>query len=110
MSLRDKINPHRMRRLLGYSVTHLAAKMGVSTPTIDRLMCNDSRRVNEDAFKWVFMEEMIRRPCPVCGGPMCALASLNKLLCADCKHEVTWMLDPGQKPLVGSNRQDRKTT
>lgn len=28
--------------------------------------------------------------------------------CAECGHEQAWHLDDDQKPLVGSNRQDRK--
>lgn len=42
--------------------------------------------------------------CP-CGGPLVALRSLNLRICADCKREIEWRLDEGQRPLIGNNRQ-----
>lgn len=35
-------------------------------------------------------------------------SSLNMKQCPDCKTMIPWDLSPGQLPLVGSNRQDRK--
>jgi hypothetical protein len=35
-------------------------------------------------------------------------SSLNMKQCPDCKACIPWDLSPGQLPLVGSNRQDRK--
>jgi len=35
-------------------------------------------------------------------------SSLNMKQCPDCKTEIPWGLAPGQLPLVGSSRQDRK--
>ena len=40
-----------------------------------------------------------------CGGPLVALRSLNLRICADCKREIEWRLDEGQRPLIGNNRQ-----
>lgn len=48
-------------------------------------------------------------PCPDCGGPTVALRSRDRRVCNDCKTEHDWKLGPGQKPLLGSNRQDRTT-
>lgn len=39
---------------------------------------------------------------------MILLRSQQVKICADCGEEKEWPLDPGQKPLVGSNRIDRK--
>lgn len=35
------------------------------------------------------------------------LPSMNKKICADCKKEYEWKLEPDQKPLISSNRADR---
>lgn len=48
------------------------------------------------------------KACPKCAGPLVDLRSLNVRLCADCKSEYPWHLAPGQRPLIGNNRQDRK--
>ena len=46
----------------------------------------------------------------VCGcTDLIRYSSLNMKQCPDCKTEIPWHLSDGQKPLVGSNRQDRKT-
>jgi Uncharacterized paraquat-inducible protein A len=47
--------------------------------------------------------------CPQCGcTDLIRYSSLNMKQCPDCKTEIPWHLSDGQKPLVGSNRQDRK--
>ena len=43
-----------------------------------------------------------------CGGPLVALRSVDLRICNDCKTETPWRLSEGQKPLIGSNRSDRK--
>lgn len=49
--------------------------------------------------------------CPTCRAELVALRSINAKMCSGpCKELFAWNLKPGQKPLVGSNRQDRKTT
>lgn len=49
--------------------------------------------------------------CPTCRAELVALRSINAKMCSGpCKTMYDWQLAPGQKPLVGSNRQDRKTT
>lgn len=50
--------------------------------------------------------------CPHCNSPMVALRSMSKRQCSNgkCSHEVCWTLDEGQKPLIGSSRQDRRAT
>jgi len=50
--------------------------------------------------------------CPDCRAELVALRSINAKLCSNgkCQQVIDWHLAPGQKPLVGSNRQDRKTT
>lgn len=50
--------------------------------------------------------------CPTCRAELVALRSINAKLCSNgkCQQVIDWQLAPGQKPLVGSNRQDRKTT
>lgn len=44
------------------------------------------------------------KPCPVCGGPLVSLPSMNLRVCADCRREFDWHLSPGQKPLLANNR------
>lgn len=51
---------------------------------------------------------MTGKPCPHCKSPLVDLRSLNKRICSGCKTSYEWMLDEGQKPLVGSHRSDRK--
>lgn len=46
--------------------------------------------------------------CPKCGGPLVPLRSLLLKLCTDCQHEVPWPLNPGQPPLITTNRDKRK--
>lgn len=47
--------------------------------------------------------------CPDCGEPMSNMPSLNRRQCATgCKKQHDWHLAPGQAPLVGNNRIDRK--
>lgn len=47
--------------------------------------------------------------CPNCGNTDLVLyRSMNLKQCPDCRTEIPWTLDPGQKPLIGTNRQDRK--
>lgn len=47
--------------------------------------------------------------CPKCGNTrLVRLSSLQVMLCPDCKTETPWPLREGQKPLIGSNRGDRK--
>lgn len=50
------------------------------------------------------------RACPDCGEPMTDLRSLNARQCTNgkCALVVDWNLAPGQLPLLGSNRIDRK--
>ena len=36
-----------------------------------------------------------------------ALRSMNRRQCVGCGRMFEWLLDEGQKPLIGSNRQDR---
>lgn len=50
----------------------------------------------------------MRNDCPKCGGPLVPLRSLLLKLCNDCKHEVAWPLEPGQPPLITTNRDKRK--
>ena len=47
--------------------------------------------------------------CPNCNcTDLIRYSSLNMKQCPDCKALIPWDLSPGQLPLVGSNRQDRK--
>jgi ssDNA-binding Zn-finger/Zn-ribbon topoisomerase 1 len=48
------------------------------------------------------------KPCPDCGAPMVNLASLNLRQCIGCGHSEHWNLKDGQKPLVNTNRGDKK--
>lgn len=50
------------------------------------------------------------RACPDCREPMTDLRSLNARQCTNgrCQLITGWHLAPGQKPLIGSNRIDRK--
>ena len=36
------------------------------------------------------------------------LRSINRKLCPTCRRYIAWRLDPGQKPLIGPSRSDRK--
>lgn len=47
------------------------------------------------------------KPCPRCGSPLVALRSMNRRQCVGCGRMFEWLLDEGQRPLIGSNRQDR---
>lgn len=53
------------------------------------------------------MDEPRGKPCPRCGSPLVALRSMNRRQCVGCGRMFEWLLDEGQKPLIGSNRQDR---
>ncbi|MND99971.1 hypothetical protein D3C76_675470 [compost metagenome] len=47
--------------------------------------------------------------CPQCGCDcMVALRSLNRKICPDCRSEVPWTLDEGQRAVVTTNRADRR--
>jgi ribosomal protein L37AE/L43A len=47
--------------------------------------------------------------CPKCGNPdVIRMSSLRIIHCPDCHTESPWPLKDGQKPLIGSNRGDRK--
>lgn len=46
--------------------------------------------------------------CPKCGGPLVPLRSLMVKLCIDCKSSLDWPLNPGQPPLITTNRDKRK--
>lgn len=48
------------------------------------------------------------KTCPKCAAPLVALRSLNARICIDCKTEHDWHLAPGQKPLITTNRDNRK--
>ncbi len=55
-------------------------------------------------------ENGLGKRCPGCGEPMVDLRSLNARQCTNgtCALVVDWNLAPGQQPLLGSNRIDRK--
>lgn len=47
--------------------------------------------------------------CPKCGNPdVIRMSSLRIIHCVDCHTESPWPLKDGQKPLISSNRGDRK--
>lgn len=48
------------------------------------------------------------KKCPACDSPLVDLRSINKRKCSGCKQEYDWPLNEGQRPLIGSNRSDRK--
>lgn len=48
------------------------------------------------------------KKCPACSAPMVDLRSLNLRQCVGCRREFDWHLADGQRPLIGSNRVDRK--
>lgn len=59
-----------------------------------------------------------RKSCSACGSTWLIKFSSVKhplferpgyMRCGECDHEMPWHLDDDQLPLVGSNRQDRKT-
>ena len=46
------------------------------------------------------------KKCEKCGcDALVRFMSMNLLQCGDCGHQMVWKLKPGQKPLVGNNRQ-----
>ena len=55
-------------------------------------------------------EDGLGKRCPDCGAPMVDLRSLDMRLCSSgrCGRVVPWGLAPGQAPLLGSNRSDRR--
>lgn len=47
--------------------------------------------------------------CPKCNcKELSLLRSLNVKKCTSCGHEIPWHLDPGQLPLVRSNRMVKR--
>lgn len=46
--------------------------------------------------------------CPACGSPLHPLRSQFMKMCGSCDYQEPWELKPGQKPLIGSNRDTRK--
>ena len=48
--------------------------------------------------------------CPNCAAPLSLLRSQSLKICTNgkCGAQYQWLLDDGQKPLIGSSRQDRK--
>lgn len=47
--------------------------------------------------------------CPKCGNPdVVRMSSLRIIHCPDCHTESPWPLKDGQKPLINTNRGDRK--
>jgi len=47
--------------------------------------------------------------CPFCGSTVVVpLRSINRKICNCCKQEFEWNLSPGQKPLQGPSRADRR--
>jgi len=95
---------------LGWSKERVADELGMVTSTVNLMLQTGKIRVTtEKALRHIHLTEIIKRPCPDCGGPLCALRSMDKLMCSDCKAEFKWTLDLGQRSLVGNNRQDRKT-
>lgn len=52
------------------------------------------------------MTDAAGKPCPLCSAPMSNLTSQFVRICTNgkCGHVVSWELNPGQKPLYGSNR------
>jgi hypothetical protein len=55
-------------------------------------------------------ENGLGKRCPDCGAPMTDLRSLNSRMCSNgaCQLMTDWNLSPGQRPLLGNNRIDRK--
>lgn len=54
------------------------------------------------------MTEPRGKPCPHCNSPLVDLRSMNRRQCSGCGRYYAWELSEGQKPLIGSSRQDRK--
>lgn len=52
------------------------------------------------------MTDAAGKPCPLCREPMSNLTSQYRRVCTNgkCGHVENWPLNPGQKPLFGSNR------
>ena len=48
------------------------------------------------------------KPCPKCATPMVDLRSINLRQCVKCGHVEAWLLAKGQRPLINTNRGDRK--
>jgi len=46
--------------------------------------------------------------CPHCGAPLVSLSSQNLKLCPDCKGQYPWPLKPEQRPIVNSQRGDKR--
>lgn len=47
--------------------------------------------------------------CPDCGcTALLTFISMNMKICADCKKELPWNLDPGQKPLFEKTKPSNK--
>jgi len=45
-------------------------------------------------------EKVTTKYCHKCGSTaLVLLISMNKKMCADCKHKMDWYLEPGQEPI-----------
>jgi len=53
-------------------------------------------------------DDSTAKRCTLCSGPLVSLRGQGARICNDCKTEFEWLLDDGQRPLLGSNRGDRK--
>ncbi len=53
-------------------------------------------------------DEDSKNTCPECNSPLSLMRSNNLKECTSCDYKCDWDLDPGQKPLIGSNRGDRR--
>lgn len=54
------------------------------------------------------MTRLRGKPCPRCNSPLADLRSMNKRQCTGCGRYFAWELSEGQRPLLGSNRADRR--
>lgn len=52
--------------------------------------------------------ERSKDDCPDCGAPLHPIRSQFMKMCGSCDYQEPWDLKPGQKPLIGSNRDVRK--
>ncbi len=53
-------------------------------------------------------KELPKDSCPMCKSPLSPMRSTNKKECTSCDYKVDWNLDPGQMPLVRSNRMVKR--
>lgn len=100
-----------IKQQLDWTNLRFAQELGMSESSIERYATGKAaiRKYVALAIQYLHDQHINTKPCPHCGGALSSLSSMNHRLCTGCGAEIPWTLNKDQKPLVGSNRQDRRS-